>query len=99
VARSHSATTNISPVPSWSIVLLQLRPSLDGSTGGLLSKNLVAAFGAKSCDLSVEALVNGAHPCISNLAHCSAPDLLASRTCGYSRVSAMAHKVGILHRR
>jgi hypothetical protein len=53
VARSHSATTSVSPVPRRSIAL---RPALKVLARHLLREELVDALGPKGSDLPIEVL-------------------------------------------
>ena len=54
VARSHSATTRMSPVPSWIDGALELGPPLSALAAGLLAIEDVDTFGAKRAKLPIE---------------------------------------------
>jgi hypothetical protein len=66
VARSHSATTSTSPVPSASIAFSSCGRPLIALP---VAVDFIAPLGAQGTDLAVQVLGARGHPCVANLAH------------------------------
>jgi hypothetical protein len=68
LARSYSATTSTSPVPSASMAFSSSGWPFERLAGHLLGEDLVASFPAERAELAIQVLRRGAHPRVADLA-------------------------------